>query len=322
MPRNLSPSALEQTLAGQLAPAYFLCIEFLTETVYLWSGLGTITPAGPAYDPTASFPYGQTFTGMGWMGAIRAVPEVTDVVASNITLSLSGIPSELVTDALDAVRQNSVATLWLGFMSLAPGNPSVVLDPVQVFQGALDVPTVTEGSTTCSISITCENPLIDLNRSPDRRYTDVDQQIDYPGDTGFFQVQLLQDFLLLWPSPFATPDESVIPPNYLTITPGQTASVPVAVGATVQLTCTETRSNGSTQVVMGPGQPAAGWGGSVYSNDPSIATVDTSGVVTGLKQGMCTITKRYVESEFTGSSSERPSNCVTASVTVIVTEAA
>lgn len=319
----MSPAALAQTQAGQLAPAFFLEIEFETETIYLWSGLGSLSAAGPAYDPDASFPYGQAFLGMGWLGRIQTVPQLSDIAASNITIELSGIPVELVTDALDAVRQNSIATLWLGLLQLGAGAGTVVIpDPVQVFQGALDVPSITEGATTCVISITCENPLIDLNRAPSRRYTDIDQQVDFPGDTGFFQVQLLQDFLILWPSPYSTLDQ-IEPPNFITIYVaewGNFGPFAVAVGGTVQLQCLETRSNGSTQTVMGVGQPAPGWGGAVYSSDPSIATVDTSGLVTGVAEGMCTITKRYVESEFSGGSgSERPSNCVTASVTIIVT---
>jgi hypothetical protein len=319
MPRELSPAALAQSLAGQLAPAFFVRIQFLVDTVYLWSGLGSISAPGPAYDPLASFPYGTAFIGIGWLGQIRAIPEVSDIVASNITLELSGIPVELVTDAINQVRENGVATVWLGFMSTQPGNPTIIGDPVQVFQGALDVPTITESSATCTIAITCENPLIDLNRAPNRRFTDVDQQLDYPGDTGFFQVQLLQDMDLIWPYPRGSTD-SVPPPNYLTITPGQTAPVAIAVGGTAQLTCVETRSDGTTQVVMGPGEPGGNRGGAAYSSDVLIATVDGNGLVTGVAQGMCVITKPYVESMFLGGGSSRPSNRVTASVTIIVTE--
>lgn len=323
MPRNISPAVLAQTLAGQLRPALFVRIQFLTDTVYIWSGLGSITAPGPPYDPTSSFPYGSPFTGIGWLGQIRTIPEVTDIVASNITLELSGIPVELVTDAINQVRQNGVATVWTGFLSTAPGNPVIIGDPVQMFQGALDVPTITEGAATCSISITCENPLIDLNRAPNRRFTDVDQQLDYPGDTGFFQVQLLQDYLILWPSPYSTGD-SVPPPNYLTIYMGtdltDTGPFALSVGQTIQLICRETRNDGSFQVVMGPGQQGQYWGGSQYSSDPSICSIDGNGVVTGLKQGMCTITKRYVESMFGGPNGDlTPSAPITASVTVIVT---
>jgi hypothetical protein len=316
---------LRQVAANQLRPALFLEIEFLTETVYLWNGFGPKTAPGPAEDPTASFPYGESFIGMGWMGEIRSVPQVADVVAENITLTLSGIPPELVGDAINAVRQNSVATLWFGCLD---GNGNVIGDPVQIFQGSLDVPTITEGAATASISITAENPLIDLNRAPSRRFTDIDQQFDYPGDTGFAMVQLLQDYNLTWPAPAnGNSDTSgTQPPNFLTIAPGQDAPVPLAVGGTVTLVPTVTANDGSTY----SGVP----GGCFYSSDPSIATVNDSGVVTGVAPGMCVITKRYVldiyNSQGQGWSSNGPpgqapnnagsaTNNITASVTVIVT---
>ncbi len=313
MGKNLSPAVLAQVLSPRPRPALFLQIAFLTETIWLWNGLGPSASSGPAYNPNATFPYGQTFLGMGWMGQIQSVPEVADVVAQNIRLLLTGIPSELVNDAINAVRQNSIATLWLAFLD--PGN-NIIPDPVQIFQGSLDVPTLTEGADTFTISITAENPLIDLNRAPNRRFTDIDQQLDFPGDTGFFQVQLLQDYNFTWPSPFGTTDADTAPPNFITVAPGVDAPVAVAVGGTVQLTPTITQSTGTTYV-----PPVGQEGGSFYSSDPAIATVTIDGLVTGVSPGFCVMTKRYVLDIYcTGDGS--PSNNVSASVTVVVTEVA
>jgi hypothetical protein len=268
VPRNLSPVVLAQTLAGRLAPAFFVRIQFLTDTVYMWSGLGSITAPGPPYDPASTFPYGSPFIGVGWLGQIRAIPEVTDIVASNITL---------------------------------------------------DVPTITESAVSCAIAITCENPLIDLNRAPNRRFTDVDQQLDFPGDTGFFQVQLLQDMNLIWPYPRGTTD-SVEPPSYLTVYVGSlTSNGPFAIalpGGTVQLQCQETRADGSTQDVTTKGD----W----WSSNLEVATVNSNtGLVTAVGQGFCNVTKRFVESMYLGGGggSSRPASPVKASTTVVVTAA-
>lgn len=313
MPKSLSPSVLAQVQAGQLRPALFLEIDFQTESVWLWSGLGPITAPGPAYNSSGTFPYGQTFLGMGWLGQVQSVPQVSDIVATNVTLQLSGIPVELVTDAVNAVRQNSNATLWLGMLDT---NSNVIGDPVQIFQGSLDVPTLTENADTCTISITAESPLVDLNRAPNRRFTDVDQQIDYPGDTGFAAVQLLQDFRLVWPMPYGS-NTSPAPPNYLTITSPSPVLVPMpifGIGGTFQLACTETRSDGSTADVTSGGGP---W----FSSDDAVATVSDAGLVTAVSPGMCNVTKRFVQGEFRGSSpSDQPSALVQASVTIIVTQ--
>lgn len=314
MPRSLSPAMLAQVAAGQLRPALFLRIAFETETVYLWSGLGTISSAGPAYSATATFPYGQSFLGMGWMGQIQSVPQVSDIVAQNVTLQLTGIPTQLLTDALDAVRQNSEATIWLGMLDV---NNQIVTDPEQVFDGFMDVPTITEGAETASISITVENPLVDLNRAPSRRYTDVDQQIDFPGDIGFFQVQLLQDYNIVWPMPYSEPSDTV-PPNFLQITQAPALNAPAPslhVGGTLQLQCIETRSDATTQDVTALGGP---W----YSTDESVATVGSDtfdGLVTAIAPGMCNIVKRFQQSMFLGAGPSKPSNIVEAAISIVVT---
>jgi hypothetical protein len=196
---------IAQLTGPNIKPALFIEIAFENETIWLWSGVGTITPAGPPAGET-TFPYGQAFLGMGWLGQISQVPEVTDVVAQNVTLTLSGIPSELLGDAINYVRQNSIATIWLGFLD---ANNKVIADPTQSFQGHLDVPTVTEGSETCTLSITAENPLVDLNRAPNRRFTDVDQQFKYSGDLGFSAVTALQGLYLGWPLWFEVPGGGV-----------------------------------------------------------------------------------------------------------------
>ena len=303
MPRDLSPNVLTQVLGKQLRPALFLEIAFLTETIWLWSGLGSITPPGPAYG-TTTFPYTQTFLGMGWLGQIKAVPAVTDVIAQNITLELSGIPTELITDAINAVRQNSTAALWVAVLDT---NFNVIGDPVQVFAGALDVPTLSEGAETSSISITAENPLIDLNRSPQRRFTDVDQQVDYPGDAGFFQVQLLQDYTWVWPWPSPS-SLSYVPPAYLQLAP--LSPIIILVGGGAAVIATMTRTDGSILNVT-----AATQGGWWTTTDPSVATVDQNGNILGIAEGMCIVTKAWSQGEFTHSN---VSQIVSASATVIV----
>ena len=312
MPRELSPAVEAQVTGPRLRPAFFVSIAFPGDPVFIWGGLGKISSPGPPASSSATFPYGQTFIGMGQFGQIKTVPMVADVVAQNVTLELSGIPTELVTDAINAVRLSAVATIWLGCLDQ---NNQIIRDPVQLFQGALDVPTIMESGETCTISITAENELIDLNRAPGGRYTDVDQQQRYPGDIGFAQVQLLQDYLVTWPSPVGTvQDGSHPPPDHLTITPGQNGPIVIGVGGQQLLTQTAVFSDGSSA-------SANGLGGPIYSSNPAVADVDANGNVTGYAPGMCVITKRYVLDIYSGGGGDQnPSSCITASVTIIVTE--
>jgi hypothetical protein len=101
----------------------------------------------------------------------------------------------MIMHALGQVRQGNPVQLWLGALG---SNNNVLPDPLQLFAGRMDVPTIDEGTQTSSISIAVENRLIDLNRSRERRYTDQDQQIDHPGDLGFQYVQFIQNWNGTW----------------------------------------------------------------------------------------------------------------------------
>jgi len=74
----------------------------------------------------------------------------------------------------------------------------------------MDQPSIEDDGKTCSISISCENVLVDLNRPCYRRYTNDDQQIDIQAtltrlglssstvDTGFRWVAGLQEQITFW----------------------------------------------------------------------------------------------------------------------------
>jgi|HubBroStandDraft_6_1064221.scaffolds.fasta_scaffold00599_12 hypothetical protein len=277
MPRTLSPTFLAQLKSsGACSPAIFAVLAFANETLYLWSGIGSITPPGPAYSALSTFPYGQAFSGMGWLGKVSAIPQTTKVQAQNITLALSGIPSELVTDATAQVRITGTATIFLGFID---STGALIPDPIQLFAGSLDVPTLDDSGTTSTIAITAENPLVHLNEAPNRQFDDLDQQIYVPGDLGFSFVDALPNLPIYWPSPatYSTPF-----PVSIVISP---VGADIPVGGTVTLTAYELMSDGSHAA---PGSLVR-WS----SSNPAVATVTTTGAtVTGVSPGICLIMLR------------------------------
>src|SRR5580700_3456908 len=157
MPRNLSPAVFAAMDAPQKSMGLFLELAFANETLWLWSGVGLISSAGPAWDPGATFPLNQVFTGMGWLGRIESVPQNAEMTAENLTLQLTGIPVQLLGDVVNTVRLSGTAALWLGFFS---PTGQLLADPLALWIGALDVPTVTDGADTCTVSITVENALL------------------------------------------------------------------------------------------------------------------------------------------------------------------
>lgn len=172
-----------QLSADKIKPLLFLQMQFTDGPSFMWSGLGNISWNG------------HIWVGLGDLGTISAIEESSEIKATNVTFTLSGIPHDLIQHALGQVRQGNPVQLWFGALG---DNNNVLADPLQIFAGRMDVPMIDEGAQTGTISITVENRLIDLNRSRERRYTDQDQQIDHPGDLGFQYVQLIQNWNGTW----------------------------------------------------------------------------------------------------------------------------
>lgn len=301
---------LAQLTAKSIYPVVFVRIAFNNETLYLFGGIGTITPAGPPWDPSSTFPYGLAWTGLGWLGKISTIPQTTKIQAQNITLSLSGIPSQLVLDAANQVRTSGTATIWLGFFD---SNGVLILDPTQVFYGALDVPTITDDAGTCTIAITAENPLISLGLAPGRQFDDMDQQIYVPGDLGMSFVAALQNLQLYWPMPLASGTPY---PVKMTVTTSGPAAV--STGGTITIITTMYYNDGSTYA-----RPGGGAGPSfiveLASSNPDIATVDvTAGyLATGRSQGICSIIARVPQ--FGAGPGLNPVSQLRAALSLIVT---
>jgi hypothetical protein len=183
MPRTLTPALEAAIAAGKVNPFYMAAIQFLSGPMYVWTGIGTITWNG------------HDWLGVGTLGGVSSIAQSSDVTAENITLTLSGIPSDMVSAAIGECRQNFSVEVWVGMMDDAG---AIVLDPVRAFAGRMDVPTINDAGDSASISITAENPLVDLQRASERRYTHDDQQIDFPGDKGFQYVPAIQEWNGVW----------------------------------------------------------------------------------------------------------------------------
>jgi hypothetical protein len=299
--------------------ALFLEIVFVAETIYAWGGLGSATPAGPAWDPGATFPYGQTFVGVGWLGKVSTMPQTTELTAENIRLTLSGIPGNLLADAINGVRLSGSVTLWLAFLDT---NGNVLPDPLQIWQGQTDVPTLTDGADAITLDLTAENSLIALNLASNRRFTTLDQQLDYPGDTGFDFVTAMQDLYFTYPDGTLNGSHNIggtdqlgeAPSgcNVLTISPAGTQKL--SVSGSVQMAAQAQFSSGPYSVAGGgPGTETVTSAGLWSTSDPGVATVTNGtgadlnegnfgtggGLVSAKGRGNCTIT--FIFGEVSGS---------------------
>ena len=175
--------------------ALFASLQFADNTIYVWSGLGDMTWSG------------MTFKGVGTLGDVSEISEDSVVEAKSLTISLSGIPSDMMTEVLFETRILRTANLWL---ALYNNDGSLVDTPLLSYQGKMDAPEMEDDGKTCKITISLENVLVDLNRACYRRYTNDDQQMDLADtltrlglasttvDTGFRHVPGVQEMITFW----------------------------------------------------------------------------------------------------------------------------
>jgi hypothetical protein len=182
MARDLTASVITQLQAASVEVGILFEGEFASGWVRLWSGIGTLS-----WDS-------KTWTGTGNLLGISGIDETAEVRASGMTVSLSGVPSDLLSAALGDARSGRIGRVYLAFFS----GGSIVADPILQFEGRLDVPAIEDGPETATISISYESELIDLERARERRYTPEDQAIDFPGDLGFDYVASLQEAQITW----------------------------------------------------------------------------------------------------------------------------
>jgi hypothetical protein len=180
---DVTEDVKEETVKGEVFPILIAKLETNQGNVLVWSGIGNLEFNGEIY------------YGTGDMGSISPVKESGDEIRANsVNFQLSGIPSERISVALGAEYQGKPAKLWLGFMD----GEDLIADPILLFSGRMDVMLIDEGPETSTITVTAESKLADLKRSRIRRYTDEDQQVDYPGDKFFEFVPSIQNIEVVW----------------------------------------------------------------------------------------------------------------------------
>ena len=183
MSRDIT-AAFAAALADQhLRPVIFFEGQFATGWVRIWSGLGEISWNG------------DTWSGAGSLLGLGSIDESGEVVAGGTSVSLSGIPLDLVQLAIEEARQGLPGRVWLGLLT---EEGQIIADPVLAFAGRLDVPEITDDAESCRITISYESRLIDLNTARSWRYTHESQQALHPGDRGFEYVTAIQDREITW----------------------------------------------------------------------------------------------------------------------------
>lgn len=145
--------------------------------IRLWTGYG---------DKTIGV---DTYTGSGNVLAISGLEEANDLSAKNITITLNGIDSSLVSLALSEPYQRRLCRVYFGTDDTTA---------IEVFSGFINTMTIEDSGETSTISMTVESKLVALERASNRRYTHENHVARHSGDTFFSFVADMQDKEVVW----------------------------------------------------------------------------------------------------------------------------
>jgi len=183
MTRSITSAAIaESGKAHGARPVLLARLAFDSGVQTLWSGRGDLAWNGEVY------------RGVGDMGAVSAIEEGVEQRAFGVRMTLSGIPVNLLSIALQEDVQGRRAEVWLGFLD---DNYALVADPALLFRGRMDAMDASLGAAA-TITLTAENRLADWNRPRVRRYTDAEQQARFPGDKGLEFVNPTTEKEIVW----------------------------------------------------------------------------------------------------------------------------
>ena len=190
MARSLHSDTIAEVQTDSVIPYFMALVETGNGDVAVWSGIGDIVSSVSGSSIT--------YIGVGEFAMISPMKESQDLAARGINLSLSGIPSALLSILLGDVEQGRSVSVFMGFFN--ESTRTTINNEFELFNGIVDIPTVAESGDTATIAISAENRLIDLGKVRVRRYTQEDQARDDVTDLGFEFVPSLQDKEILFGS--------------------------------------------------------------------------------------------------------------------------
>ena len=179
MSRDLTVATIDALDDDVVYPFFAVELNFDGNTVRVWTGQGTLTLGD-----------GTEWAGAGQLLSISSVEETKEMSVKGATLTMSGIPSELLSLALSTPYQGRTAKIYFGMVGEDVFN--------EIFSGYMDQMNIDDGADTATIEMRIENKLIDLERSRIARYTSGYQKSVYPGDKGLDFVEDLQDKKIEW----------------------------------------------------------------------------------------------------------------------------
>jgi len=204
MSRDLSSITIDSISEDVVYPFFAVELQFDDNIIRMWTGQGTLVLS----DETK-------WIGLGQLLNISSIEETSEMSVKGASISLSGIPSDLLSLALSQPYQGRVAKIYFGTFQqgsilqetsdyiLLEGGGRINLESMsqgfnEIFSGYMDQMNIVESGDTATIEMMVENKLIDLERARIARFTSGYQKSIYPGDLGLDFIEDLQDKQIPW----------------------------------------------------------------------------------------------------------------------------
>jgi hypothetical protein len=204
MSRDLSTGVSDALEDDVIYPFTAVELQFDGDNVVrLWTGVGTLVFEG------------QSWTGAGELLDISSIEETSDISAKGATVTLSGVPSSVLSLALSEPYQGRVGKIYLGLLTvryLQKESESYILQQdgsrieleeqettlTEVFSGFMDRMTIDEQAESSTIGLSLENKLVTLERPRIARYSHEFQRTLDSTDKGLEYVESLQLKEFVW----------------------------------------------------------------------------------------------------------------------------
>lgn len=169
MSRDIGTLNAAEVVKSSLEPVLLVKFEFDTP-VYVHTNVGTITFESNVY------------TGVGELGEIQGAEESEQLSPSPLRLTLSGLTPEYIVEALDAGDYGDIVTIYKGYIN---SDGVLVESPWVYWRGTFEHANIELGDDRNAVTVVVQNDLKVLTEKSGRRWSDEDQQREYPGDTFF-----------------------------------------------------------------------------------------------------------------------------------------
>lgn len=179
MSRDLT-TALETALSADVIQPFFAVdLNFDVSPLYVWSGQGDIVIDS------------KTYIGSEELLKVESIEEAGDASARGAVLTLTGVPSEVISIALNTEYQGRTGSIHFGTLSDST-------EYTEIFTGYIDTMEILDEPNRATVRVTLESRLVRLETPSGIKYTSSHQKNQYPGDLGLDFVESLPGKKIIW----------------------------------------------------------------------------------------------------------------------------